>query len=342
MVNNHLTEMVTVAATSKTPASTQVVTGMNAMAISSAPIGDMAKLLGNSLLGGLGFGLMITIALTVAIAVIGTTLSCLNTAVRVTNGLATDRELPSFLSFLHEEKKTPHTTIWILVVISCIIAAIGIQSVDGLTGITLASNLGTFILYGLVCIWTFIAFKNRDDFSVVKHVIIPFGGLVLNLLMAGGIIYLNAIGTADNKLELKICLFIAGGWALISFLYVLITTVKRNYGMKMISAIIRPDSLDELVASLNQEKLIQGMTVTEVKGFGRQRGSKVSDDVPEKIKFLPKIRVDLVVNDWDVPHVMNVMQDVLNTGNVGDGKIFVFDAEETIRVRTGESGVSAI
>jgi APA family basic amino acid/polyamine antiporter len=321
---------------------TQTVHGMDAMAASSAPIGDMCRAIGDHVLPGVGFGLMVVIAITVIIAVVGTTLSCMNTAVRVTNGMADDRELPEFLAFLHSENKTPHTAIGVLVVLSCLIAAVGVQNVDGLTGITLASNFGTFVLYGQVCIWTWIAYKGRPDFSLLKHFLVPLGGLILNIVMCAGIFYLNFTGTADNKIEAAICFYIAGAWALISFLYVMLTTVHKNYGMKMITAMIRPDALDDLVAALNAEGLVQGMTVSEVKGFGRQRGGKDHGDVPTKIKFLPKARVELAVNDWDVPHVIQVMETVLNTGNVGDGKIFVFDTEETVRVRTGESGIAAV
>ncbi|HXB98538.1 MAG TPA: amino acid permease [bacterium] len=321
---------------------TQTVHGMDAMAASSAPIGDMCRAIGDHVLPGVGFGLMVVIAITVIIAVVGTTLSCMNTAVRVTNGMADDRELPEFLAFLHTENKTPHTAIGVLVVLSCVIAGIGVQSVDGLTGITLASNFGTFVLYGQVCIWTWIAYKGRPDFSLLKHFLVPLGGLILNIVMCGGIFYLNFTGTADNKIEAAICFYIAGAWALISFLYVMLTTVHKNYGMKMITAMIRPDALDDLVSALNSEGLVQGMTVSEVKGFGRQRGGKDHGDVPAKIKFLPKARVELAVNDWDVPHVIQVMETVLNTGSVGDGKIFVFDTEETVRVRTGESGIAAV
>jgi nitrogen regulatory protein PII len=320
---------------------TQTVTGMASMANSSAPIGDMCVAIGNHVLPGVGFAFMVIIAITVIIAVIGTTLSCINTAVRVTNGMAEDRELPEFLAFLHPTNKTPHTTIGVLVVISCVIAAIGVQSVDGLTGITLASNFGTFVLYGLVCIWTWIAFKDRPDFSVLKHFLVPLGGLILNVLMCGGIFYLNMTGTPDNKIEAQICFYIAGGWALLGFLYVMFTTVHKSYGLKLVQAIIRPDDLDELVEALTSEGLLQGMTVTDVKGFGRQRGSK-TDGTAEKIKFLPKIRVEILINDWDVPHVLEVMQKELQSGKFGDGKIWVFDAEEALRIRTGETGVVAV
>ena len=343
MVSEKLTGTVTTAATATTAAITKTVTGMDAMVASAAPIGDMSRLIGDHLLGGIGFGLMITMAITVAIAVIGTTLSCMNTAVRVTNGMAADRELPDFLSFLHVKNKTPHTTIWVLVVISSIIAAIGVQSVVGLTGITLASNFGTFVLYGLVCVWTIIAFKDRKDFNILKHGIVPGIGLLLNVLMLVGIIYLNLTGTNDNKAEAAICFYIAGGFALISFLYVMVTTVKKNYSMKMITAMIRPDRVGILVSVLKEEALVQGMTITKVKGFGRTYGKIDPDeDVETKITFLPKTKIELVVNDWDVPPVLAIMKDVLRTGKVGDGKIFVLDAREALRVSTGETGVEAI
>jgi len=109
----------------------------------------------------------------------------------------------------------------------------------------------------------------------------------------------------------------------------------------MVSAIIRPDSLDELVDALTGEGLLMGMTVTDVKGFGRQRGSR-SGEAAEKIKFLPKTRVEILVNDWDVPHVLEVMQKSLASGKFGDGKVWVLDADEALRIRTGETGVVAV
>jgi nitrogen regulatory protein PII len=289
----------------------------------------------------LGFILMITMAITVAIAVIGTTLACINTAVRVTNGMAEDRELPQFLGFIHRQNASPHTAIWLLVVVSCVIATIGCQSIVGLTGITLASNFGTFVLYGAVCIWTYIAYKRRKDFSLFKHALIPFLGLLMNVAMCAAIIYLYTIGNADSQNEAKIFVYIAGGWLAVWGLYVFATSTLKSHGMKTITAIIKPDTLDNLAEALNSEQLVQGMTITEVKGFGRTKGSK-TDDAPSKVKFLPKIRVDVVVNEWDVPHVLDVMQEILNTGNKGDGKIFVTRTDETIRVRTGETGIAAV
>ena len=87
---------------------------------------------------------------------------------------------------------------------------------------------------------------------------------------------------------------------------------------------------------------ILGMTVTKVKGFGRQKGSLSSDADPDRITFIPKVRIDVVVKEWDVPQIMDVVSEAVRTGNVGDGKIFVTDASEAMRIRTGETGVWAI
>jgi len=322
----------------------QTVTGMAAAAASSAPIGDLAKLIGDSVLHGLGFGLMITMAITVAIAIIGTTLSCMNTAVRVTCGMAEDRELPEMLSFMHGRFSTPHMALWVLVIVSSIIAAIGVRSVVGLTGITLASNFGTFILYGLTCIWTVVAFKNRKDYRLFKHGVIPVLGLIANVVMVVAILYLYITGNADSVAEAKICFYIAGGWALVSLLYVGLTSVQKTYRVQMVTCVIRPEQLGEVTSALKRENLIVGMTVMDVRGFGRQRG-EVEDEAPveeDTIRFLPKLKMEILVRTWDVQRTMNVIAESLRTGSIGDGKIFVFEASSAMRIRTGEKGVYAL
>ncbi|MDA8155716.1 MAG: APC family permease [Actinomycetota bacterium] len=320
----------------------KTLTGMDAAGASSAPIGDLAMHIGNTLLGGVGFGLMMTMAFTVAIALTGTTLSCMNTAARVSFGMGEDREVPKFLGYMHSKYATPHTALWTLVIVSSIIAAIGVQSVDGLTGITLASNMGTFALYGLICVSTIVAFKKRNDFNALKHGLIPLLGLIGNAIMVVAIIYLYQAGNKDSQLEAKICFYIAGAWALISIGYVIMTSVSKTYGMKMISAIIRPEKLNVLVEVLKDEDLIIGMTATRVEGFGRQKGQSAGADVADTIAFIPKVRVDIVVNDWDLPKVMDIIQEVSQSGRIGDGKVFVLDAKEAMRIRTGEKGVYAL
>jgi amino acid transporter len=211
------------------------VTGMAAAAASSAPIGDMAILVGNSLLGGIGFGLMVSIAVTVGLAILGTTLSCLNTAVRVSYAMAQDDEMPELLGAMHGRFATPHRAIWVLVVISTLIAWVGVWSNPvGLTGITLASNFGTFVLYGLTCMWTIIAFSHRREFSLVKHGIIPGLGLVANVAMLISILYLYIIGNADSQHEAYICFALAGAWALLSLVYVMVRS--RRSGRAIIAA----------------------------------------------------------------------------------------------------------
>ncbi len=217
-----------------TDANNTAVTGMAAAAASSAPIGDMAILVGNTLLGGVGFGLMITIAVTVALAILGTTLSCLNTAVRVSYAMAQDAEMPELLGAMHGRYATPHRAIWVLVGVSCVIAAIGVQSVVGLTGITLASNLGTFVLYALTCLWTIVAFAERQDRHVIKHYVVPVLGLLANVAMLISILYLYIIGNADSVHEAYICFAIAGAWAVVSMLYVLVRS--RRTGRAILAA----------------------------------------------------------------------------------------------------------
>ena len=225
MINEKLTAM-----TTATPAAAaKMVMGMEAAGTSGAPIGDMAVLLGNSLLGGFGFGLMITIAITVGWAVFGTTLSCLNTAVRITYAMAQDDEMPEILNTLHGNYATPHKALWALVMFSCLIAIVGIYwGVVGLTGITLASNFGTFVLYGLTCMWAMIAFAGRDGRGFVKHMAIPFLGFIVNIIMLAGIIYLYISGNADSQAEAFICFAIAGGWAVISAVYVLMSSARKG------------------------------------------------------------------------------------------------------------------
>jgi amino acid transporter/nitrogen regulatory protein PII len=342
MVSEKYSIVQNVAATATTAATTTTVTGLAAAAASSAPIGDLVKILGDTLLHGFGFGLMITMAVTVAIAVIGTTLACMNTAIRVTCGLAEDRELPEVLGFLHSEHGTPHMAMWALVTVSSVIATIGIRSVVGLTGITLASNLGTFVLYGLTCAWTIVAFKNRKDFDILKHGVIPIAGVIGNAVMAVAIVYLYIIGNADSVNEAKICFWIAGGWAVVSLLYVALTTVKKTYSVKMVTCVIRPEQLNDVAAALKNEDLMMGMTVIDVRGFGRQRGETNGIKDEEVIRFLPKLKLEILVRDWDVNRAMDVISDTLRTGSIGDGKIVVYEAASAMRVRTGEKGIYAL
>jgi len=108
--------------------------------------------------------------------------------------------------------------------------------------------------------------------------------------------------------------------------------------MKKVEAIIKPFKLDEVKSALSAVG-VQGMTVTEVRGFGRQKGHiEVYRGAEYVVELVPKIKIELVVPDQVVPRVVETIAKAAKTGKIGDGKIFVSSAEEVIRIRTGERG----
>jgi nitrogen regulatory protein PII len=112
--------------------------------------------------------------------------------------------------------------------------------------------------------------------------------------------------------------------------------------MKKIEAIIKPFKLDDVKEALN-EVGIQGMTVSEVKGYGRQKGHKeVYRGAEYVVDFIPKIKLEIVVAADRVDQVVNKIRETAYTGKIGDGKIFVLEVEQAVRVRTGETGADAV
>ncbi|MBI5582529.1 MAG: P-II family nitrogen regulator [Deltaproteobacteria bacterium] len=112
--------------------------------------------------------------------------------------------------------------------------------------------------------------------------------------------------------------------------------------MKKIEAIIKPFKLDEVKEALQGQE-IKGLTITEVKGFGRQKGhTEIYRGAEYQVDFIPKVKLELVLDDGQVPKVLKTIQEAARTGKIGDGKIFVLPVEEVIRIRTGETGTSAI
>src|SRR6202162_1249018 len=182
---------------------------------SAAPIGDMMIMVGDALFHGHGRAFMLIEALTVFLALIGTTLSCINTGARVTYAMGRDAEVPEHFGMLHGENLTPHRTIWTLAAISAVLGAyaalyffagasapddktiatlphnlwyaIGMSSnasltalPNGLALVTLISNFGTFIVYGLTNIICIVAFREHDDFHGFKHMVVPIFGALAN------------------------------------------------------------------------------------------------------------------------------------------------------------------
>ena len=112
--------------------------------------------------------------------------------------------------------------------------------------------------------------------------------------------------------------------------------------MKMVMAIIKPFKLDDVRESLS-EIGVQGITVTEVKGFGRQKGhTELYRGAEYVVDFLPKVKVEAVIDDGLTDQVIEAISKAANTGKIGDGKIFVTAVEQAVRIRTGESGSEAL
>ncbi len=230
---------------------------------SSAPIGDMMVILGNSFFGaGGGRTFMLVEAFTVFLAIIATTLSCMNTGARVTYAMGKDEEVPEHFGILHSENLTPHRAIWVLAGISAVVGCISVSMLFGdapalsdatlkalpqgffssfgypshdtmaampnsLLTMTLASNFGTFILYALSCIICLVGYHGRPDFSPLKHMIIPVFGLVANLACMAFYIIGPFMGFGTSK-EPFCALGIAAVWAIYGGIYFANSSKKKG------------------------------------------------------------------------------------------------------------------
>lgn len=112
--------------------------------------------------------------------------------------------------------------------------------------------------------------------------------------------------------------------------------------MKKIEAIIKPFKLDDVKEAL-QEVGVQGITITEVKGFGRQKGhTEIYRGAEYVVDFLPKVKLEIVVPEEKTREVVDLITKIAHTGRIGDGKIFIYSVDDAVRIRTGETGESAI
>jgi amino acid transporter len=208
----------------------------------SAPIGDMIKSIGEQHLGHTGQTLAVIVALTVLLALIGTTLACLNTGVRITYSMSKDREMPSLLRFLHGKYATPHTAIIVLTIISAAVGAYAANpyQVDNLTQITVASNSGTFLVYGATCLIALIAFASHRDKHPVKHLAIPAVGALMNIAELLGVMYVGfseGTGTTPGNYEKAIGVVVI--WCIIGFLWVKLNP-SRHHAKKVADERTRP------------------------------------------------------------------------------------------------------
>lgn len=202
--------------------------GLNAAAASGAPIGDMAIRIGDALLENNGFALMIILASSVAIAILGTTLASFNTGVRIGFAMAQDRHMPEILGALPTRYATPYTGVIVMVIVSALIGSIGVVGgVVTLTGITLASNLGTFILYTLICASTFTAYRGTAQFNRLRHAILPAAGMILNAILVL-VILVTALSGGTSAESSLIAAAIAAAWLVICVLALVFNPLNRR------------------------------------------------------------------------------------------------------------------
>jgi APA family basic amino acid/polyamine antiporter len=237
---------------------------------SAAPIGDMMVILGNSFFGaGGGRIFMLVEAFTVLLALIGTTLSCMNTGARVTYAMGKDEEIGGNLGVLHAENLTPHRAIWTLAAISAVVGCIAVSMLFGdgpaltdaaikalpqgfwssfgypshdvmaampnsLLTVTLASNFGTFVLYALSCIICLVGFHNHPKFNALRHLVIPIFGLIANLACMSFYLIGPFMGYG-TKMEPLLALGIAAVWGIYGGIY-FVSSSKKSGRTTLVSA----------------------------------------------------------------------------------------------------------
>jgi APA family basic amino acid/polyamine antiporter len=226
--------------------STGVETGYAAAADATqtgAPIGTMIHNIAEAHLGHTGTTVSLIVAVTVLLALIGTTLSCVNTGVRVTYAMAKDKEMPNLLKLgaLHGDYATPHVSIWIMTALA---AALGIfgsvpWQIDNLTQITLASNIGTFLVYGSTCAVALVAFASRHDKHWLKHIFVPGLGTFMNVAELLGVVYIAITGSGTSPGDAEKAIGVVVLWCLIGAFWVA-TNPEKHHGRATVEA--RKDS----------------------------------------------------------------------------------------------------
>jgi amino acid transporter len=246
---------------------------MQSAVSSAAPIGDMMIIVGDALLGhGNGKYFMLAEAFTVFLALIGTTLACMNTGARVTYAMGKDDEAPEHFGILHAKSLSPRKAIWTLAVISAVIGVIAVALVFGdasapadtaiaalphgifsnwgylshdqlaalpnsLLTITLTSNFGTFILYALSCFLCIVAFHKRPDYNVVLHLLIPGFGLLANLVCMAFYLISPVFGLGTFK-EPLLALGISAVWGFYGAIYFLRSSKAKGKEILLTSKVM--------------------------------------------------------------------------------------------------------
>ncbi len=230
--------------------------GFAAAFASGAPIGDMAKIIGDQMLGGNGLALAVILAATVVIALIGTALSCLNTGVRVTYAMGKDTELPLVFGFLHGKYRTPHVGVIVLSIVSAIIGSYGVLNIDNLTQVTLISNVGTFLLYGMTCIICIVAFASVVGRNFLTTMLFPALGALLNVAMLIGVLYFAIAGGGSAQVDTIIAVIFAVLWLVIGFAFLYIR--KLSTGTPILLAVEHKTTNNIVVDTKSDSALTSG------------------------------------------------------------------------------------
>jgi basic amino acid/polyamine antiporter, APA family len=212
--------------------------GYAAAAASGAPIGDMVRFIGDTMLGGTGLPLVLILAATVLVALIGTTLACLNTGVRITYVMGRDKEVPGLLGLLHGRFATPHYGVIALAAVSALIGAYGVLSADTLLQTILASNVGTFLVYGMTNFIVIVAFWHRAERDFVRHVLVPVLGGLANIAMLGAIVALSIGSGGSTQTDTLIALGAVGVWVAVGAVW-----LAANSRSTRRSLLVRPASV---------------------------------------------------------------------------------------------------
>jgi amino acid transporter len=168
------------------------------------------------------------------LALVGSILSAMNTGVRITYVMGRDKEMPGLLGFLHGKYATPHWGVLIMVIVSALFGAYGVRSADNLLQITLASNVGTFILYGFTCLVTLVAFWSHADREFLRHKVVPLAGAVLNVFMMLAVFYIALSAGGTSAEDGQKALLIVGVWIMLGIVWFIWNSVRQ--GRSMLSA----------------------------------------------------------------------------------------------------------
>jgi amino acid transporter len=193
------------------------------------------------MLGGTGVALVLILAVSVLIALIGTTLACLNTGVRITYVMGRDREVPGLLGMLHFRHATPHYGVIALAIISAVLGGYAVLSADNLLQITLASNTGTFLVYGMTNALVLFAFGGRHRRNVLKHVIIPVAGLVANLAMLAAVIVMSVSAGGSTQTDTLIALGAVVVWIVIGAIWLVFNSAATQTSLLVKPRTVAPE-----------------------------------------------------------------------------------------------------